>query len=60
MPYKFIPSGKQVMKLFLTDFTEEELKQCIAKAYDGKFDTEEIAPLKKVRDTYFLELFHKQ
>lgn len=48
----------EVMKLFLTDFTEEELKQCIAKAYDGKFDTEEIAPLKKVRDTYFLELFH--
>lgn len=48
----------EVMKLFLTDFTEEELKKCIAKAYDGKFDTEEIAPLKKVRDTYFLELFH--
>ena len=48
----------EVMKLFLTDFTEGELKQCIAKAYDQKFDTEEIAPLKKIRDTYFLELFH--
>ena len=31
----------------LTDFTEEELKNCIAKAYDSKFDTEEIAPLAK-------------
>ena len=47
-----------VMKEFLTDFTEEELKNCIAKAYDSKFDTEEIAPLAKVEDVYYLELFH--
>lgn len=48
----------EVMKLYLTDFTEAELKQCIARAYDEKFDTEEIAPLVKVDDTYYLELFH--
>ena len=47
-----------VMKEFLTDFTEEELKNCIQKAYDSKFDTEVIAPLVKVGDTYHLELFH--
>ena len=47
-----------VMKEFLTDFTEEELKSCIAKAYDSEFDTEEIAPLAKVEDAYYLELFH--
>ncbi len=47
-----------VMSRFLTDFTEEELKSCIEKAYDNKFDTEEIAPLVKVDDTYYLELFH--
>ena len=47
-----------VMKQFLTDFSEEELKNCINKAYDAKFDTEEIAPLVKVDDTYYLELFH--
>ena len=47
-----------VMKEFLTDFTEEELKNCIANAYDSKFDTEEIAPLAKVEDAYYLELFH--
>lgn len=47
-----------VMKQFLTDFTEEELKGCIACAYDSKFDTEVIAPLVKVGDTYHLELFH--
>jgi threonine synthase len=47
-----------VMKEFLTDFTEEELKSCIEKAYDAKFDTEQIAPLVKVDNTYYLELFH--
>ena len=47
-----------VMKQFITDFTEEELKNCIDKAYDAKFDTEEIAPLVKVDGTYYLELFH--
>lgn len=48
----------EVMKLFLTDFTKEELQDCIKKAYDQKFDTEEIAPIVKVDDTYYLELFH--
>lgn len=47
-----------VMKQFFTDFTEEELKHCIEQAYDAKFDTEEIAPLVKVKDAYYLELFH--
>lgn len=48
----------QVMKQFLTDFTEEELRHCINSAYDEKFDTEVIAPLVKVGSTYHLELFH--
>ena len=48
----------EVMKLYFTDFTEEELKNCINKAYDSKFDTEEIAPLAEVEGAYFLELFH--
>ena len=47
-----------VMKQFLTDFTEEELKACIERAYDSKFDTEEIAPLVKADGAYYLELFH--
>ena len=48
----------EVMKLFLTDFTEEELKYCINQAYDSKFDTAEIAPLVKADGAYYLELFH--
>lgn len=48
----------EVMKLLLTDFTEEELRYCIDKAYDGKFDTEAIAPLAEVKNAWYLELFH--
>ena len=48
----------EVMKLLLTDFTEEELKHCINSAYDSKFDTQEIAPIKKAAGAYYLELFH--
>ena len=48
----------EVMKLLLTDYTEEELKYCILHAYDSKFDTEEIAPLSEAGGAYFLELYH--
>ena len=47
-----------MMRKFLTDFSEKELKDCINAAYDQKFDTEEIAPLVQANGAYFLELFH--
>ena len=48
----------EIMKLFLSDFTGEELKACIRGAYDEKFDVAEIAPLVKKDGAYYLELFH--
>lgn len=56
MSYKEV--AYEVMKLYLTDFTEEELKSCIERAYDSKFDTEVIAPLVSADGAYYLELFH--
>ena len=56
MNYKEV--AYEVMKLFIDDFTEEELKSCIEKAYDDKFDTEEIAPIKELKDEVILELWH--
>lgn len=47
-----------VMKEFLTDFTEEELKHCINSAYDKKFDIPEIAAMHEADGAHFLELFH--
>ena len=48
----------EVMKRYLTDFTEEELKNCINRAYDEKFDTEVIAPMVEAGGAFYLELFH--
>jgi len=48
----------RIMRLFLTDFTEEELRTCIAKAYDEKFSTKLIAPLTPKAGVHFLELYH--
>ena len=49
----------EVMKLFLTDFTREELEDCIGKAYDAKFDTKELTPLVEAGGVWYLELFHR-
>lgn len=50
----------KVMALYLTDYTEEELRIFAANAYGSeKFDTPAAAPLRKVDDsTYCLELWH--
>jgi len=48
----------EVLSKYLTDYSEDELKDCIDKAYDEKFDTPAIAPLKKVGTMHYLELFH--
>ena len=56
MDYKDV--AYEVMSRMLTDFTEEELRYCIDNAYDDKFDTEKIAPVKYHHGAYILELFH--
>ncbi len=51
--------AKKVLGLYLTDFTEEELNMCVEGAYaDGKFASEFVAPVVKLRDNVnILELF---
>ena len=48
----------RVMRLFFDEMKDEDLKDCIKNAYDEKFDTTEIAPLKSTKTGNFLELFH--
>ncbi len=48
----------EIMSLFLTDFSEEELKSCINRAYDSKFDDPSIAPVRKADSSFYIELFH--
>ena len=47
-----------VLSKFLTDYPGEDLKACIEKAYDDKFEDEAVAPLVKAGGAWFLELYH--
>jgi threonine synthase len=56
-PYREVAS--RVMRAFLDDFTDEDLKRCIDGAYNSdKFDSTEISPLVKTDRAHFLELYH--
>ena len=49
----------EVLRLYLTDFTEEELKHCVEGAYEGKFDDNTPAPLALINNSAsMLELWH--
>ncbi len=49
----------EVMKLFIDDFTPEELKAAISSAYNEKnFDHEDITCLVDAGGAYYMELFH--
>jgi len=49
-----------ILKAFLSDFTEEEIRECVAQAYSPEiFDAPEVAPVRKPDDAlHFLELWH--
>jgi threonine synthase len=47
-----------IMSKYLTDFDEKELKDCIDKAYNEKFETPLISPLVEKAEVHFLELYH--
>lgn len=46
-----------VLSAYLTDFTETELLECI-HVYQEKFLPESVTPLVKVKNSFYLELFH--
>lgn len=48
----------KVLKAFLTDFTDDEIRDCVNAAYDDKFDDPLIAPVSQHGDDFYLELFH--
>lgn len=48
----------EVMKLFLPDFSKEEVRHCVNQAYQNKFSKEGITPLSALSDAYVLELFN--
>ncbi len=48
-----------ILRLFLSDYTPEELTACVGKAYGSNFDTPAVTPLTMVEENLgFLELWH--
>lgn len=56
MNYKELASF--IISKFFTDIDKKELDECIYLAYDNKFDSDEIVPLKKTKKAFYLELYH--
>jgi len=57
LPY--VERAKKILAPYLTDFTAEELADCVKGAYGPQFASKEIAPLARLdENTYMLELFH--
>ncbi|MDD6190232.1 MAG: threonine synthase [Firmicutes bacterium] len=48
----------EIIRTFFDDYTDEEMKYCTDGAYTGKFEEEEIVPVKEAGGAYFLELYH--
>lgn len=55
----YIGRAKEILKLYLTDFTDDEISMCVQGAYrEGKFSSPKIAPLYKLNDdAHVLELW---
>lgn len=60
VPETYVSRAKQMLSLFLTDFTADEVAHCAENAYnDRKFATNNIAEIAKLDDqNYMLELWH--
>ena len=55
----YIDRARQVLSLFLTDFTKEEINFCTEGAYSTGFSCEKVAPVVSLTDTAnILELWH--
>ncbi len=48
----------KILAGFLDDYTEEELRECVCGAYDTKFDTDEIVPVREISDGFLMDLWH--
>ncbi len=55
---KYADIAYEVLSKYLGGFTKEEIHDAINKAYDEKFESEEIVPLVEKEGVFFLELYH--
>ena len=50
--------AQYILSLFLSDFSHEQIQQCVQNAYQNSFENNEVAPLCKYHDGWLMELWH--
>ena len=54
----YLELAKYILSLFLSDFSHEQIQQCVQNAYQNSFENNEVAPLRKYSDGWLMELWH--
>ena len=57
-PLSYEERAVGILRLFLTDYTDEELRGCVERAYGHTFDDARRAPVRAVGELEMLELWH--
>lgn len=55
---KYMDVAERIIGAFFDDYTEAEIKACVKGAYETNFNAEDVVPLVKAGDAWFLELYH--
>ncbi|MBF1094736.1 MAG: threonine synthase, partial [Solobacterium sp.] len=54
----YLELAQYILSLFLSDFSHEQIQQCVQNAYQNSFENNEVAPLRKYNDGWLMELWH--
>ena len=54
----YLELAQYILSLFLSDFSHEQIQQCVQSAYQNSFENNEVAPLRKYSDGWLMELWH--
>ena len=52
LSYSYTDLAYEILRLFLTDFPEEDLKDAVHRAYDDTFSVPEVAPIEESRRAF--------
>ena len=54
----YLELAQYILSLFLSDFSHEQIQQCVQNAYQNSFENNEVASLRKYSDGWLMELWH--
>lgn len=54
----YLELAQHILSLFLSDFSHEQIQQCVQNAYQNSFENNEVAPLCKYHNGWLMELWH--